>query len=647
MEPDTSLELGSEELRKALEWELSLENSDLRSRAWYHGTIPRTRAEELLKDNGDFLIRDCTSRPGDYVLTCKCKGTSLHFVINKVIQQPNTVYEKIQFQFEDDCFDTVPGLVTYYVGNKNSISAASGAVISKPINRTMPLSYYATRYGLNKTELPSYSSVGGLTPDIPVQTPIDAQDKFVPIRNSKSPVPPALPMKQGFGNEPIRYHATVPQTNSDHLSDSDDLPPPKPSRISVNRQLDFSNMPGPDHLYHEPVFDCNAINTQNFNFKTGTRKTSGETRFSFLDRASVNSVVDEAPIETINENDVTLHSIPDLDPVSRFRLEMFVTPLLPNENKPLEATSLLKVRSLIMSAGPKMLANHLTRSDLEVLKCSQDYDLGLGVLSGLELIVLPQGIQLCSDLLERTNCLKYFVAILILTCGSEMERAQMIHKWIQVAADTKAALGNLYGFTGLMMGLALPQVDRLKSTWLTLRRLHTDSALMFETKLRPTLKAMQECTNPQAPNTCIPYLYSLATILQRHLQVVTADPVQPKQAEQPVTTLSGNQSPLSAVPTLGLQWEQTSADYGLQLLLSHLENGRRNASSVTMYKRNSEIALEGTKFDDQLLDVFHTEFHLRFLWGSRGAIVASTERFAKLDQVLNVMSERCEIPCDN
>lgn len=28
---------------------------------------------------------------------------------------------------------------------------------------------------------------------------------------------------------------------------------------------------------------------------------------------------------------------------------------------------------------------------------------------------------------------------------------------------------------------------------------------------------MQECSNPQAPNTCIPYLLSLIIILQRHI----------------------------------------------------------------------------------------------------------------------------------
>lgn len=83
---DTPTENGQEvlALKKALEWELSLDSRDLRSHAWYHGPIPRQRAEEIVVKEGDFLIRDCVSQPGNYVLTCKSKGPILHFVINKV-----------------------------------------------------------------------------------------------------------------------------------------------------------------------------------------------------------------------------------------------------------------------------------------------------------------------------------------------------------------------------------------------------------------------------------------------------------------------------------------------------------------------------------------------------------------------------------
>lgn len=39
------------------------------------------------------------------------------------------------------------------------------------------------------------------------------------------------------------------------------------------------------------------------------------------------------------------------------------------------------------------------------------------------------------------------------------ERAEIIHRWIQMAIDTKTAMGNLYGFAGIMLGLCIPEVS--------------------------------------------------------------------------------------------------------------------------------------------------------------------------------------------
>jgi hypothetical protein len=35
-------------------------------------------------------------------------------------------FNRIQYQFEDEPFDTVPDLITFYVGSGKAISAASG-----------------------------------------------------------------------------------------------------------------------------------------------------------------------------------------------------------------------------------------------------------------------------------------------------------------------------------------------------------------------------------------------------------------------------------------------------------------------------------------------------------------------------------------
>lgn len=54
--------------------------------------------------------------------------------------------------------------------------------------------------------------------------------------------------------------------------------------------------------------------------------------------------------------------------------------------------------------------------------------------------------------------MKLLVAVTILTCADESERTEILNKWIEIAIDTKTALGNLFGFCGIMLGLCLPQV---------------------------------------------------------------------------------------------------------------------------------------------------------------------------------------------
>lgn len=51
------------------------------------------------------------------------------------------------------------------------------------------------------------------------------------------------------------------------------------------------------------------------------------------------------------------------------------------------------------------------------------------------------------------------VAVDLLGCtGSTEERAALLHKTIQLAAELKSSLGNMFGFAAVMRALELPQV---------------------------------------------------------------------------------------------------------------------------------------------------------------------------------------------
>ncbi|XP_078074983.1 breast cancer anti-estrogen resistance protein 3 isoform X2 [Mustelus asterias] len=136
-----------EKLRKELEEELKLNSEDLRSHAWYHGHIPRKVAETLIQRDGDFLIRDSLSSPGNQVLTCQWKDAPHHFKINKVIVRVNEGFTRLQYQFERESFDSIPALVRCYVGNRKPVFEQIGAIIFQPINRTLPLRCMEEKYG--------------------------------------------------------------------------------------------------------------------------------------------------------------------------------------------------------------------------------------------------------------------------------------------------------------------------------------------------------------------------------------------------------------------------------------------------------------------------------------------------------------------
>ncbi|XP_069783428.1 breast cancer anti-estrogen resistance protein 3 homolog isoform X2 [Narcine bancroftii] len=134
-------------LTKELEEELKLNTDDLRSHAWFHGPIPRQEAEALIERDGDFLIRESRSSPGDYVLSCTWKHDPLHFKIIRVVLRRKESYTRVLYQFEQESFDNLPALVRFYVGNRRPISEKSGAIIFHPVNRTIPLRCIEEKYG--------------------------------------------------------------------------------------------------------------------------------------------------------------------------------------------------------------------------------------------------------------------------------------------------------------------------------------------------------------------------------------------------------------------------------------------------------------------------------------------------------------------
>ena len=54
---------------------------DINSEKWFHGAIAREKAEEVIKFDGDFLVRESTNSPGQYVLTGMKNGIFRHLLL--------------------------------------------------------------------------------------------------------------------------------------------------------------------------------------------------------------------------------------------------------------------------------------------------------------------------------------------------------------------------------------------------------------------------------------------------------------------------------------------------------------------------------------------------------------------------------------
>lgn len=66
---------------------------------WYHGAIPRLEVQQLLTNDGDFLVRKSQEKQG-YVLSAQWEGSCKHFLIQdtdvSLLIEQNTFVESFR-----------------------------------------------------------------------------------------------------------------------------------------------------------------------------------------------------------------------------------------------------------------------------------------------------------------------------------------------------------------------------------------------------------------------------------------------------------------------------------------------------------------------------------------------------------------------
>uniref|UniRef100_A0A2K6KTU2 BCAR3 adaptor protein, NSP family member n=1 Tax=Rhinopithecus bieti TaxID=61621 RepID=A0A2K6KTU2_RHIBE len=665
-----------ERLKKELEEELLLSSEDLRSHAWYHGRIPRQVSENLVQRDGDFLVRDSLSSPGNFVLTCQWKNLAQHFKINRTVLRLSEAYSRVQYQFEMESFDSIPGLVRCYVGNRRPISQQSGAIIFQPINRTVPLRCLEERYGTS----PGQAREGSLTEGRPDMTKrlsltmggVQAREQNLPrgnlLRNKeKSGSQPACldhmqdrralslkahqsesylpigcklpPQSSGVdtspcpnspvfrtGSEPALSPAVVRRVSSDArageaLRGSDSQlcpkPPPKPCKVP------FLKAPSSPSAWLNSEANYCELNPA---FATGCGRGA---KLPLCAQGSPTELLTAKQNGALGPRNSGINYL-ILDDDDRERpwepaaaqtekgqwdKGEFVAPLL-------ETVSSFRpndFESKFLPPENKPLETAMLKRAKELFSNNDPKVIAQHILSmdcRVRAGAGSPGAPLAFS--EDNTSMGIYLRVYILGCTGTLEdRAATLSKIIQVAVELKDSMGDLYSFSALMKALEMPQITRLEKTWTALRHQYTQTAILYEKQLKPFSKILHEgrestCVPPN--NVSVPLLMPLVTLMERQ-----------------AVTFEGTD-----------MWEKN--DQSCEIMLNHLATARLMAEATDSYRMNAERILAGFQPDEEMNEICKTEFQMRLLWGSKGAQVNQTERYEKFNQILTALSRKLEPP---
>nr|XP_045369098.1 breast cancer anti-estrogen resistance protein 3 [Camelus bactrianus] len=607
-----------ERLKKELEEELLLSSEDLRSHAWYHGRIPRQVKKGII-------------RAGGTEAACALVGPTVIHSPSIPSRAPSLEVGKKR-SHSSGCRTTA----RMYLAREQSFPRGN-LLRNKEKSGSQPacLDHMQDRRALSLKahQSESYLPIGGKLP--PQSLGVDTN----PCPNS--------PVFR-TGSEPTLSPAVVRRVSSDArageaLRGSDSQlcpkPPPKPCKAPLlkapsspstwlNSEANYCELnpalaASSDRVAGPPVCAQDSyveLLTAKQNGPQGARNSG--TSYAILDDDGGAGPWGPLPAPGHKgQEDQGTFVMPLLETASSFKPNDFASKLLPPENKPLEMAMLKRAKELFTTQDPRVIAQYVLSVDCKVVRIldvSEEMRKNMGVSSGLELITLPYGHQLRLDIIERHNTMAIGIAVDILGCTGTLEdRAATLNRIVQVAVELKDSMGDLYSFSAIMKALEMPQITRLEKTWTALRHQYTQTAILYEKQLKPFSKILHEgrestCTPPN--NVSVPLLMPLVTLMERE-----------------------------AVAFEGTDmWEKN--DESCEIMLNHLATARLMAEAADGYRRNAERVLAGFQPDEEMSEIFKTEFQMRLLWGSKGAQVNQTERYEKFNQILTALSRKLEPP---
>ena len=103
------------------------QEKNLEDELWFHGVLPREEVVRLLREEGDFLVRETVRNEEIQIVLSVMWGSPKHFIVQKSPEG--------QFRFEGPAFNTIQELIWHQHQSGNPVTSRSGAILRNPVTR--------------------------------------------------------------------------------------------------------------------------------------------------------------------------------------------------------------------------------------------------------------------------------------------------------------------------------------------------------------------------------------------------------------------------------------------------------------------------------------------------------------------------------
>ncbi|XP_055615880.1 tyrosine-protein kinase Fer isoform X3 [Toxorhynchites rutilus septentrionalis] len=118
------------ENKKSVSQDLSMTlstNRPLYEEEWFHGVLPREEVVRLLRNEGDFLVRETTRNDESQTVLSVCWNGHKHFIVQTTAEG--------HYRFEGPAFPSIQELIIHQYQSELPVTGRSGAVLRKPVLR--------------------------------------------------------------------------------------------------------------------------------------------------------------------------------------------------------------------------------------------------------------------------------------------------------------------------------------------------------------------------------------------------------------------------------------------------------------------------------------------------------------------------------